>query len=161
MGDRVHAGTLNCDAPVDVRIVAAGADTSLAEIARLMDAAGQARSKYVRLADRASRLYAPAVHTLAALSFAGWMLAGAGAYQSAVIAIAVLIITCPCAIGLAVPVAQVVASGALMRAGIMVKDGSALERLAGIDRALLDKTGSLTLGRPTPDAAAIAALERR
>jgi P-type Cu2+ transporter len=158
VGDRVHAGTLNCDAPVDVRIVAAGADTSLAEIARLMDAAGQARSKYVRLADRASRLYAPAVHTLAALSFAGWLLAGAGAHPSAVIAIAVLIITCPCAIGLAVPVAQVVASGALMRAGVMVKDGSALERLAGIDRALLDKTGSLTLGRPTPDAAAIAAL---
>lgn len=157
-GDSVHAGTLNLDAPVDVRVCAAGQDTSLAEIARLMDAAGQARSKYVRLADRASRLYAPAVHTLAALSFAGWMLAGAGIYQSAVIAIAVLIITCPCAIGLAVPVAQVVASGALMRAGIMVKDGTALERMAGVDRVLLDKTGSLTLGRPTPDTAALDAL---
>ena len=158
-GDLVHAGTLNLDAPVDVRVSATGADTSLAEIARLMDAAGQARSKYVRLADRASRLYAPAVHMLAALSFAGWILAGAGLYQSAVIAIAVLIITCPCAIGLAVPVAQVVASGALMRAGIMVKDGSALERMAGVDRVLLDKTGTLTLGRPTPDVAALDALD--
>jgi len=158
VGDAVHAGTLNLDAPIDVRVTAAGQDTSLAEIARLMEAAGQARSAYVRIADRAARLYAPAVHTLALASFVGWMLAGAGAYQSTVIAIAVLIITCPCAIGLAVPVAQVVACGALMRSGIMVKDGSALERLAGIDRALIDKTGSLTMGRPSPDPAALAAL---
>ena len=157
-GDFVHAGTLNLDAPIDVRVTAAGHDTSLAEIARLMEASGQVRSAYVRIADRASRLYAPAVHTLALVSFIGWMIAGAGFYDSAVIAIAVLIITCPCAIGLAVPVAQVVACSALMRAGIMVKDGSALERLARVDRALLDKTGSLTLGRPTPDPATVAAL---
>ncbi len=157
-GDRVHAGTLNMDAPVDVRVTAVGQDTSLAEVARLMEAAGQSRSVYVRIADRASRIYAPAVHTLALVSFIGWMLAGAGAYHSAVIAIAVLIVTCPCAIGLAVPVAQVVACGALMRAGIMVKDGSALERLAKIDRALIDKTGSLTMGQPRPDVATIAAL---
>ncbi len=150
-GDEVLAGTLNLDAPVDVRVAATGADTKLAEIARLMEAAAQDRSKYVRLADRAARLYAPAVHTLAALTFAGWMVAGAGWHQSLVIAISVLIITCPCALGLAVPVAQVVASGALMRAGIMVKDGSAFERLARVDRALLDKTGTLTLGRPVPD----------
>ena len=159
IGAVVHAGTLNLDAPVDVRVTAAGADTSLAEIARLMDAADQPRSVYVRIADRASRLYAPAVHTLAALSFIGWMLAGAGVYQSLVIAIAVLIITCPCALGLAVPVAQVVASGALMREGIMVKDGGAIERLATIDRVLLDKTGSLTMGKPDPDPAIIAALD--
>ena len=147
----VLAGTLNLSAPVDVRVTAAGQGTALAEIARLMEASGQSRSAYVRIADRASRLYAPAVHTLAALSFAGWMLAGAGVHQSLVVAIAVLIITCPCALGLAVPVAQVVACGALMRAGVMVKDGSALERLATIDRALLDKTGTLTMGRPLPD----------
>ncbi|MEY4239429.1 MAG: cadmium-translocating P-type ATPase, partial [Pseudomonadota bacterium] len=158
-GTIVHAGTLNLDAPVDIRVTAAGADTSLAEIARLMDAAEQPRSVYVRIADRASRLYAPAVHTLAALTFVGWMIAGAGAYHSIVIAIAVLIITCPCALGLAVPVAQVVASGALMRAGIMVKDGSAIERLATVDRVLLDKTGSLTLGRPEPAPEVIAALD--
>lgn len=158
VGTQVHAGTLNLDAPIDVRVTATGRDTSLAEIARLMELAGQSRSAYVRIADRASRYYAPAVHTLALASFVGWMVAGAGFYQSMVIAIAVLIITCPCAIGLAVPVAQVVACGALMRKGIMVKDGSALERLATIDRALIDKTGSLTLGQPTPDAAALAAL---
>lgn len=159
-GDVVLAGTLNLGSPVDVRISAAGGDTTLAEIARLMEAASQDRSKYVRIADRASRLYAPAVHALAAVTFAGWMIAGAGIYQSLVIAIAVLIITCPCALGLAVPVAQVVASGSLMRAGIMVKDGSALERLAQIDRALLDKTGTLTRGKPAPDPAVLAALPR-
>ncbi|MFC3175392.1 heavy metal translocating P-type ATPase [Novosphingobium bradum] len=159
LGGTVHAGTLNLDGAIDVRVTAAGQGTTLAEIAKLMDASGQARSRYVRIADRASRLYAPAVHTLAALSFAGWMIAGAGLHQSLVIAIAVLIITCPCALGLAVPVAQVVACGALMKRGIMVKDGSALERLAGVDRALLDKTGTLTLGRPVPDPAVLDALD--
>lgn len=157
-GEAVLAGTLNLDAPVDVRVTAAGQGTALAEIARLMEVSGQVRSSYVRIADRAARLYAPAVHSLAALTFAGWMLAGAGFHQALVYAIAVLIITCPCALGLAVPVAQVVACGALMKQGVMVKDGSALERLAQIDRALLDKTGTLTLGRPVPDPAVIAAL---
>jgi len=159
-GGTVHAGTLNLDGALDVRVTAAGQGTTLAEIAKLMDASGQARSRYVRIADRASRLYAPAVHTLAALTFAGWMLVGhAGLHGSLVIAIAVLIITCPCALGLAVPVAQVVACGALMKRGIMVKDGSALERLATVDRVLIDKTGTLTLGRPLPDPAVLDALE--
>ena len=159
-GAFVHAGTLNIDAPIDVCVTAAGKDTTLAEIARLMDAAGQYRSAYVRIADRASRLYAPTVHTLAALSFAGWMLHGAGLYVSLKIAIAVLIITCPCALGLAVPVAQVVACGALMKAGVMVKDGGALERMATVTRALIDKTGTLTLGRPVPDPAVLRAMPR-
>ncbi|MFO1255807.1 MAG: heavy metal translocating P-type ATPase [Sphingomonadaceae bacterium] len=158
VGDPVLAGTLNLESPVDIRVTAAGAGTTLAEIARLMEASGQARSAYVRIADRASRLYAPAVHSLAALTFAGWMLAGAGVHQSLIYAIAVLIITCPCALGLAVPVAQVVACSALMRRGVMVKDGAALERIAEVNRALLDKTGTLTLGRPLPDPAAIDAL---
>jgi Cu2+-exporting ATPase len=158
-GDAVLAGTLNLENPVDVRVTASGADTTLAEIARLMATAGQGRSRYVRIADRASRLYAPAVHSLALLAFAGWLLAGAGVYHALVIAISVLIITCPCALGLAVPVAQVVAAGALMRRGVLVKDGSALERLAEVDRALIDKTGTLTFGRAVPDAASLAALD--
>ncbi len=149
-GARVHAGTLNLDAPVKVRVTATGEETVIADIARLMDQAAQSKSRYVRVADRAARLYAPAVHTLAAASFAGWMMAGAGWHQSLLIAVAVLIITCPCALGLAVPAAQIVAAGALMRKGILIKDGSALERLAEADRALFDKTGTLTLGRPEP-----------
>ncbi|MGC1269271.1 MAG: heavy metal translocating P-type ATPase [Croceibacterium sp.] len=160
-GDAVLAGTLNLDAPVDVRVSHAGRDTTLAEIARLMEASTQNRSRYVRIADRAARLYAPAVHTLAAVTVIGWLVAGASVYQALVIGVAVLIITCPCALGLAVPVAQVVASGALMRAGIMVKDGSALERLATIDRALLDKTGTLTAGKPQPEPTVLAALSPR
>lgn len=150
VGDAVLAGSVNLASPVTVRVTAAGPDTIIADIARLMDEAGQSRGRYVRIADRAAKLYAPAVHALAALSCAGWLIAGAGWHQALTIATAVLIITCPCALGLAVPVSQVVAAGALMRRGILVKDGSALERLAQVDRALFDKTGTLTLGRMEP-----------
>lgn len=127
-GGAVLAGTINLDAPLQVKVTAAGEATAIAAIARLMEAASGNKSRYVRLADRASRLYAPAVHGLALLSFAGWIIAGAGVHQAMLIAVAVLIITCPCALGLAVPVSQVVASGALMRRGILIKDGSAIER---------------------------------
>lgn len=149
-GDLVHAGTLNLDGPLQVRINAAGHDTAIADIARLMEQAAQGKSFYVRIADRAARLYAPAVHTLAILAFVGWLIAGAGWHHALMIAAAVLIITCPCALGLAVPAAQIVAAGTLMRAGVLVKDGSALERLAEVDRALFDKTGTLTIGHPEP-----------
>lgn len=149
-GDRVQAGALNIDGPLRITVTAAGADTVIADIARLMEQAGQGKSRYVRLADRAARFYAPCVHLLAALSFAGWMIAGAGVHQALLIAVAVLLITCPCALGLAVPAAQVVACGALMRRGVLVKDGSALERLAEVDEVVFDKTGTLTLGRPVP-----------
>lgn len=154
-GSVVHAGAINLSAPLRIRLTRVADDTAIAEIARLMDEAGQSRSTYVRIADRASRLYAPVVHTLALLAFVGWMIAGAGWHQSLTIAIAVLIITCPCAMGLAVPAAQVVASGALLRRGLLVKDGSALERLAECDIALFDKTGTLTLGEPRADIAAL------
>ena len=149
-GAEIFAGMMNIDAPVTVRVTAAGEDTALADIARLMETAAQDRSRYVRIADRAARLYTPVVHSLAALAFFGWLLAGAGIHQAVMIAVAVLIITCPCALGLAVPVAQVVAVGSLARRGVVVKDGSALERLAGADMALFDKTGTLTVGRPVP-----------
>jgi Cu2+-exporting ATPase len=152
-GGKVLAGTINLDAPLTVKVTAAVADSVIADIARMMATATQSKSLYVRVADRAARLYAPAVHSLAALSFIGWMLAGAGWHEALLIAVAVLIITCPCALGLAVPIAQVVASGALMRQGVLIKDGSALERLAAVDMVLVDKTGTVTLGRPVPAAA--------
>ena len=143
---------MNIDAPLTVRVTASGEDTALADIARLMEAATQDRSRYVRIADRAARLYTPVVHSLAALAFIGWLMAGAGIHHAVMIAVAVLIITCPCALGLAVPVAQVVAVGSLARRGVVVKDGSALERLAEADMVLFDKTGTLTVGRPVPAA---------
>ncbi|MXO89273.1 heavy metal translocating P-type ATPase [Pontixanthobacter aquaemixtae] len=160
VGSVVHAGAMNLFDPIHVRVTAVQDDTAIAEIARLMDEAGQSRSRYVRIADRASRLYAPAVHTLAALAFIGWMIAGAGWHQSLVIAIAVLIITCPCAMGLAVPAAQVVASNTLIKHGLLVKDGSALERLAEVDVAIFDKTGTLTLGEPRVDIAQLSEARR-
>ena len=149
-GDTVLAGTVNLTGPLTIRVTAAGEATMVADIARLMENATQGKSRYVRIADRASRLYAPAVHTLALLSLTGWLIAGAGLHHAITIAVAVLIITCPCAFGLAVPISQVVAAGALMRRGVLIKDGSALERLAEADMVLLDKTGTVTLGRVAP-----------
>ncbi len=148
MGERVFAGTLNLTGPLLVDVTAKSTDSLLADIARLMESAERSGSRFVRIADRAARIYAPAVHGLSALTFVGWLLAGGGWHQALTAAIAVLIITCPCALGLAVPAVQVVASGILMRRGIMLKDGGALERLATVDTVVFDKTGTLTEGRP-------------
>lgn len=149
MGELVHCGTINMSAPIDIEATAAAEDTLLAEIARLMSTAEQARGRYVRLADRAARLYAPAVHILGALTFAGWMFAGHGWEAALTSAIAVLIITCPCALALAVPAVQVVATSRLFRCGIVVKAPDALERFSQIDTIAFDKTGTLTLGTPS------------
>ena len=148
-GAMVHAGVVNLVAPVEIEVTAAGNETVLADIVRLTEAAEQRKSAYVVLADRVSRLYAPFVHSLALLAFLGWILLGGLAWQPALlIAIAVLIVTCPCALGLAVPVVQVVATGRLLRRGVLVKSGDALERLASADTVVFDKTGTLTLGSP-------------
>src|SRR3954452_10874744 len=144
-GTAVYAGTLNISGTLRIRASAAAEGTLLADIGRLLDNAVQARSRYVRLADRASRLYAPAVHATALVTLLGWLLIGAGWHDALVTAIAVLIITCPCALGLAIPAVQTVAAGALFKAGVLLNSGDAIERLAGVDRVIFDKTGTLTL----------------
>jgi P-type Cu2+ transporter len=144
-GSPVYAGTLVRTGALRVRVSAASEATLLSEISRLLENALKSRSRYLRLAERASRLYAPLVHTAALLTMIGWLIAGAGLHDSVVTAIAVLIITCPCAIGLAVPAVQTVASGALFGSGVLLNSGDAIERLAEIDHIIFDKTGTLTL----------------
>ena len=147
-GARVPAGALSLDSRLVLRASARAEDSTLAEIARLMEAGAQSKSRYVRLADRAASVYVPVVHSVAAATFIGWMLAGLDARTALLRAVAVLIITCPCALGLAVPAVQITAAGRLFRRGVLVKSGAALERLAEIDCVVFDKTGVLTEGRP-------------
>lgn len=147
-GQRVYAGTMNGAGALQVRVEAASGATLLDEVNRLLETASQAKSKYVRIADRAARLYAPLVHGAAGLTFLGWLLAGLEWQPALVISISVLIITCPCALGLAVPAVQVVASGQLFKSGVLLNSGDAIERLSDIDTILFDKTGTLTLAEP-------------
>ena len=148
-GDKVFAGTINLSAPLRLTVAAVGERTLLAEIVRMMEVAEQGRAKYVALADRVSRWYAPVVHMAALVTFLGWAFLGGVPWQQALLnAVAVLIITCPCALALAVPVVQVIASGRLLRQGILLKSATALERFADVDTVVFDKTGTLTEGKP-------------
>ena len=147
-GEPCQAGALNLGGVLRLRAVARSEDSAVAAIARLVEAGAQSRSKYVQLADRAAALYVPVIHTAAALTFVGVWALGLGPREALLRAVAVLIITCPCALGLAVPAVQVTASARLFRRGILVKSGAALERLAEVDHIVLDKTGVLTEGRP-------------
>lgn len=149
IGGNVFAGTINISAPLKIKVTKAGNNSLIAEIVKLMETAEQSQARYVTLADRISAWYTPAVHILAAATFLGWVIWGDIEWQVALLyAATVLIITCPCALGLAVPVVQVLASGKLLRSGILLKSGSALERLAIITNIVFDKTGTLTLGKP-------------
>ena len=144
-GTRVFAGTLNLGGTLTVRATATGSGTLLAECVRLIEAAEARRSRFVVLADRVARRYAPAVHLTALATFLWWyFVAGVPAGQALLTASAVLIITCPCALALAVPIVQVIAAGRLFRAGILLKSPTALERLADVDTIVFDKTGTLT-----------------
>ena len=153
-GDKLFSGTLNLDGPLILRATALGADSMHAQMARLLDRARSTRAPLQRLADRVSAVFVPTVLALAALTFLAWSLADntgphhLGYGRALSLAIAVLVVACPCAMGLAVPAAVAVSLGAGARAGILIKGGEALERLATIDTVAFDKTGTLTEGKP-------------
>jgi len=154
IGDQVHGGTLNLDGPLVLRATAVGATSTLAQMQRLLEQAQSSRAPMQRLADRASAIFVPTVLALAALTFTAWSIAEntnghhEGFARALSIAIAVLIIACPCAMGLAVPAAITVSLGRAAQSGLLIKGGEALERLATVDTIALDKTGTLTEGRP-------------
>jgi Cu2+-exporting ATPase len=147
-GRAVSDGEVNLTGPLTIRATAVGRDTSLHSMADLVAIAESGRSRYTSLADSAAKLYAPGVHILSALSFLGWYLYSWDVRTALNIAAAVLIITCPCALGLAVPAVTTAASGRLFRKGMLIKDATALERLAQVDTVVFDKTGTLTAGTP-------------
>jgi Cu2+-exporting ATPase len=144
-GDTVYAGSMNYDGTLTLQVTAAGQGTLLDEVERLLESASAAKSRYVQLADKVARAYAPVVHLTAALTAIVWVIMGSSVHDAVITAVAVLIITCPCALALAVPVVQVVASGALFRSNVFLNSGDALERLASVDTIVFDKTGTLTL----------------
>lgn len=148
IGDVISAGEVNLTGPLTLRATAVGRDTSLHRIAALVSVAESGRSRYTSLADRAAKLYAPGVHILSALAFLGWLIWSGDMRVSLNIAAAVLIITCPCALGLAVPAVTTAASGRLFSRGLLIKNATALERLAEVDTVVFDKTGTLTTGQP-------------
>ncbi|MFC7610406.1 HAD-IC family P-type ATPase [Teichococcus aestuarii] len=148
-GEALAAGAVNLGDPFVLRVTAALADGSLAAMARLLERAEQARGRFVSIADKAARFYVPAAHAVALATFLGWWLWVGVSWQAALVpAVAALIITCPCGLAIAVPAVQVAASGALFRRGVLVASATALERLAGAGHVVLDKTGTLTEGRP-------------
>ena len=146
-GTQLSAGEVNLTGPLTLRATAVGDDTTLRRMVTMIDAAESARNRYTALADRAAAIYAPAVHLLALVTFIGWFALAADARLALNIAIAVLIITCPCALGLAVPAVSTAAAGRLFRRGLLVKDGTALERISKTDTVVFDKTGTLTEGQ--------------
>ena len=148
-GSQVSAGEVNLTGPLTVQVTAAGEDTSLHRMADLVAMAESSKNRYTSLADKAAGIYAPGVHLLSLLAFLGWMFVTGGDLRMSLnIAVAVLIITCPCALGLAVPAVTTAASGRLFKRGMLIKHATALERLAEVDTVVFDKTGTLTQGTP-------------
>jgi P-type Cu+ transporter len=147
-GEKVTGGTLNTTGSFRYRATALGEASVLARIVRLMRQAQSSRAPLEKLADRISGVFVPVVLLLAIATFGGWMFAGAGLAKAAAAAVAVLIIACPCAMGLAIPTAAAVAIGRGAEMGLLIKGGETLEKLRRVDTIVLDKTGTVTEGRP-------------
>ena len=148
-GAALPAGAVNMGAPFVLEVTAPARDGSLAAMARLLEAAEQSKGRFVSIADHAARLYVPIAHGIAAATFLLWWVGFGALWQEALVnSVCVLLITCPCGLAIAVPAVQVVANGALFKRGVLVASATALERLAEADCAVLDKTGTLTEGRP-------------
>jgi len=148
-GDEIFAGTINLDSPLKIKVIKTGENSLLAAIVKITEEVENQKNKYVRLADRLSRIYTPIVHILAFTTFCLWYFFFKSDAESALLnATAVLIITCPCALALAVPIVQTITISGLIKKGILTKSGEALEKINEIDVIIFDKTGTLTVGNP-------------
>ncbi len=147
-GARVTGGSINGEGRIVVRATAVGQESVLAAIIRLVEDAQAAKAPIQRLVDRVSAVFVPVVLVIAALTLAGWLLAGAGAEDALIRAVAVLVIACPCALGLATPAAIMAGTGVAAKHGVLIKDAQALELAHRVDTVAFDKTGTLTLGQP-------------
>ena len=149
VGDEVIAGAINGGGVLKVRTSRVGEDTTLAKVAHMVEQAQVGKAPIQKLVDRISAIFVPAVVGIAVLTFILWMLSGAGIESALVATISVLVIACPCALGLATPTALVAGTGAGAKAGILIRDIETLERAKSIDTVVFDKTGTLTLGKPS------------
>ena len=147
-GDALTGGAVNGDGRMVVEVKAVGAESVLARIIRLVEDAQAAKAPIQRLVDQVAAVFVPVVMVIALATLAGWLLAGAGIEIAMIHAVAVLVIACPCALGLATPVAVMAGTGVAARRGILIKDARALEVAHRVDTVAFDKTGTLTLGRP-------------
>ena len=148
VGDTVAAATINTEGYLELRADKVGEDTTLARIIHMVEEAGGSKAPIARLADKVAGIFVPVVMSISLLSFAAWLLAGQTLEFSLTIAISVLVISCPCALGLATPVAVMVGTGRAARMGVLFKNAESLENLHRVDTVVLDKTGTLTTGKP-------------
>jgi Cu+-exporting ATPase len=147
-GDTLTGGTVNGLAPLVLQVAQTGAETVLSQIMDLVDAAQKEKSKAQRLADRISSVFVPVILAVAAVTFVSWLLAGAAVVTALITAVAVLVVACPCALGLATPVAIMAGTGRGAQLGLLIRGGESLERVHGLTTVVLDKTGTLTTGHP-------------
>lgn len=147
-GDEVIGATINQDGRLIVEATRVGAETALAQIVRLVQHAQGSKAPVQRLADKISSVFVPIVVGIAIVTFAAWLLTGAGFTKAFFTMIAVLVIACPCALGLATPTAVMVGTGKGAQLGILIKSGEALEKISQLDTIIMDKTGTLTVGKP-------------